>query len=141
MFRNTMLTLAAAAAVGAAMLMPTEAAARPYGGRHAHPVRHAVHVNRVVHHRAYVRHGAYVRHRAYVRHHARPVGVYVRHRHYAPYRHYVRHRPVIRIAVYPARHVRYSRCIVRRWVATPAGPRLRLVNRCYRPHVYGVYRR
>lgn len=125
MLRKTILTLATAAAMGAAALAPSTADAARHGGFHArggHAHAARVHVARVYHRApvARVYHRARVRHVHYVRHFRHPVRV-------------VRHRPYV---VRYVRPVRYA-CVVRRVVATPYGPRVRLVNRC-RPYVYRV---
>lgn len=39
------------------------------------------------------------------------------------------HGPWLGVGIYPAPV--YTGCVVRRWVQTPAGPRLRWVNICY----------
>jgi hypothetical protein len=138
LFPKTFLTLAAAAAIGASALIPETASARPHGDRQVHAARAAVDAARpaVQVSRPAVQVARVSHRRAAVRHHVRPARVYVRHRHF------VRHRPIVRVRVVrPVRYAVYNRCIVRHWVATPYGPRLRVVNRCYRPHYRVIYRR
>jgi len=49
-------------------------------------------------------------------------------RHWGHWGHWGFYRPAVRVYAFP---VVYRGCVVRRWVYTPWGPRLRWVNFCY----------